>query len=186
MWVTRASISFLNKNVLVDTRIQIDFQDIGYDPGCTVGLITNINNNNNKNLPNPSFYGSQCLVRTVPRWGPGIGGFLKSSLGASLVAQWLRIHLPVQGTRVQALIQEDPTCRRATKPVCHNYWAWALEPASHNYWAHVPQLLKPAHLEPVLHNKRSHRNEKPAYRNEDPTQPKINKLIKKKKLSEWF
>ena len=35
--------------------------------------------------------------------------------------QWLRIHLPVQGTRVQALVQEDPTCHGATKPVHHNY-----------------------------------------------------------------
>ena len=41
-------------------------------------------------------------------------------LGASLVAQWLRIHLPVPGTRVQALVREDPTCRGETKPVCHN------------------------------------------------------------------
>ena len=40
---------------------------------------------------------------------------------ASLVAQWLRIHLPMQGTRVRALVREDPTCRGATKPVCHNY-----------------------------------------------------------------
>ena len=39
----------------------------------------------------------------------------------SLVAQWLRIRLPMQGTRVRALVQEDPTCHRATKPVCHNY-----------------------------------------------------------------
>ena len=39
----------------------------------------------------------------------------------SLVAQWLRIHLPVQGTRVRALVWEDPTCRGATKPVHHNY-----------------------------------------------------------------
>ena len=30
-----------------------------------------------------------------------------------------------------------------------------------------PQLLKPAHLEPVLHNKRSCRNEKPAQCNEE-------------------
>ena len=36
---------------------------------------------------------------------------------ASLVAQWLRIHLPIQGTWVRALVWEDPTCRRATKPV---------------------------------------------------------------------
>ena len=40
---------------------------------------------------------------------------------ASLVAQWLRIHLPMQGTRVQALVHEDPTCRGATKPMHHNY-----------------------------------------------------------------
>ena len=40
---------------------------------------------------------------------------------ASLVAQWLRIHLPMQGTRVRALVWEDPTCRGATVPVSHNY-----------------------------------------------------------------
>ena len=38
-------------------------------------------------------------------------------LETSLVAQWLRIRLPTQGTRIQALVREDPTCRRATKPV---------------------------------------------------------------------
>ena len=27
----------------------------------------------------------------------------------------------VQGTRVQAPVREDPTCRGATKPVRHNY-----------------------------------------------------------------
>ena len=41
--------------------------------------------------------------------------------GTSLVVQWLRICLPMQGTRVQALVQEDPTCHKATKPVHHNY-----------------------------------------------------------------
>ena len=86
---------------------------------------------------------------------------------ASLVAQWLRILLPMQGTWVWALVGEDPTCRRATKLMCHNYWACALEPACHNCWAHVPQLLKPACLEPLLHNRRSHRSEKPAHRNEE-------------------
>ena len=59
----------------------------------------------------------------------------------------------MQGTRVRALVREDPTCRGATKPV------------HHNYWARVPQLLKPACLEPVLRNKRRHRNEKPTHRN---------------------
>ena len=70
-------------------------------------------------------------------------------------------------TRVQALVREDPTCRGATKPVRHNYWACALEPASYNYWARVLQLLKPVHLEPMLRNKGSHRNEKPAHRNHE-------------------
>ena len=42
-------------------------------------------------------------------------------LGTSLVAQWLRIRLPMQGTWVQALVWEDPTCRGATKPMRHNY-----------------------------------------------------------------
>ena len=41
---------------------------------------------------------------------------------------------------------------------------------SHMPWsnlAHVPQLLKPVRLEPVLHNKRSHCNEKPAHCNKE-------------------
>ena len=68
----------------------------------------------------------------------------KMGLWTFLVAQWLRIHLPIQGTRVWSLVRGDPTCRGASKPVCHNYWACALEPVSHNYWARAPQLLRPA------------------------------------------
>ena len=45
----------------------------------------------------------------------------KKSPWASPVAQWLRIRLPMQGTRVRALVWEDPTCHGATKPVRHNY-----------------------------------------------------------------
>ena len=92
---------------------------------------------------------------------------------ASLVVQWLRICLPMQGTWVWALAWEDLTCHGATKPMRHNCWACALELASHNYWAHEPQLLKPMHLEPVLRNKRSHDNERAVHSNKDPTQPKI-------------
>ena len=39
----------------------------------------------------------------------------------SLVAQWLRIRLPMQETWVQALVREDLTRCGATKSVCHNY-----------------------------------------------------------------
>ena len=39
---------------------------------------------------------------------------------ASLVVQWLRACLPMQGTRVRALVWEDPTCRGAAGPVSPN------------------------------------------------------------------
>ena len=42
-----------------------------------------------------------------------------------LVVQWLRICLPMQGTRVWSLVWEIFTCCRATKPVFCNYWAQA-------------------------------------------------------------
>ena len=92
--------------------------------------------------------------------------------GASLVAQWLRIYLPMQGTRVRALVWEDPTCRGATGPVSHSCWACASG-------ACAPQQERPRLWEaraprwrvaPACHNWR-----KPSRRNEDPTQPKINK-----------
>ena len=47
--------------------------------------------------------------------------WVKKEPGASLVVQWLRICLPMQGTPVRALVWEDPTCRGATRPVRHNY-----------------------------------------------------------------
>ena len=34
----------------------------------------------------------------------------------SLVVQWMGVRLPVQGTRGQSLVWEDPTCRRAAEP----------------------------------------------------------------------
>ena len=51
--------------------------------------------------------GQSCYINTCP--------------GASLVVQRLRIRLPMQGTRVRALVWEDPTGRGATGPVSHNY-----------------------------------------------------------------
>ena len=41
--------------------------------------------------------------------------------GSSLVVQWLRICLPMQGTLVRSLLWEDPTCCRATKSMYHSY-----------------------------------------------------------------
>ena len=44
---------------------------------------------------------------------------LKNTWRASLVAQWLRVRLPMQGTRVRAPVREDPTCRGVAGPVSH-------------------------------------------------------------------
>ena len=63
------------------------------------------------------------------------------------MAQWLRICLPMQGTRVRALVWEDPTCRGATRPVSHDYGACASG-------ACAPQQERPD-------------NEKPAHRDEE-------------------
>ena len=65
----------------------------------------------------------------------------------SLVVQWLRACLRMQGTQVRALVREDLTC--------------------HNCWVHVPQLLKPVHLGSMLRNKRNHSDEKPAHHNKE-------------------
>ena len=45
----------------------------------------------------------------------------KRQRGTSLVVQWIRTCLPMQGTQARSLVQEDPTCHGATKPICHNY-----------------------------------------------------------------
>ena len=47
--------------------------------------------------------------------------FKMSTLWTSLVAQWLGILLPMQGSQVRSLVWEDSTCRRAAKPMCRNY-----------------------------------------------------------------
>ena len=60
------------------------------------------------------------------------------TLGTSLVVQCLRIHVPMQGTWVWALVWEDLTCCRAPSPMHHSYQARALGPVT-------LQLLKPRH-----------------------------------------
>ena len=63
----------------------------------------------------------------------------------TVVVQWLRIHLPMQGTHVWSLVRENSTCHRATKPVHPNYW--------------IPGIL-----ESMLHSKRRRHSERPAHR----------------------
>ena len=51
---------------------------------------------------------------------PSTDEWIKKMWRASLVAQWLRVCLLMQGARVRALAWEDPTCRGAAGPVSHN------------------------------------------------------------------
>ena len=76
----------------------------------------------------PDYQEPSRLIRKLPEFAPGeeeSGEDETVSRGASLVAQWLGIRLPMQGTRVRSLVQEDPTCHGAARPVSHNYWACA-------------------------------------------------------------
>ena len=59
---------------------------------------------------------------------------IKKMMGASLVVQWLRIHLPKQGMRVQSLVGE----LRSRLP--------------QGNLARAPQLLSLCTLEPMHHN----------------------------------
>ena len=54
----------------------------------------------------------------------------------------VRIHLLMQGTQVQSLVQGDPTQQRATMAMHHNLETCTLEAVSHSCWACMPQLLK--------------------------------------------
>ena len=75
-------------------------------------------------------------------------GMSKAETRASLVAQWLRICLPMQGTH-------------GFKP-----WPGKIPHAAEQLgpWA---TTTEPARLEPVLRNKRGHDSEKPAHRDEE-------------------
>ena len=60
--------------------------------------------------------------------------------GASLVVQWLRVCLPVQGTQVQSFLQEDPHAAgqqrprtTTTEPVFQSSQAAITEPTCCNY-----------------------------------------------------
>ena len=71
----------------------------------------------------------------------------------SLVAQWLRIRLPVQGTRVRALVREDTTCRGAHVPQLQTLRSrdcepQLLSPRATTTEAHVPRACAPKQEKP--------------------------------------
>ena len=46
---------------------------------------------------------------------------LTDTVLSQITIRKLRIRLPMQETQVRTLVREDPACRGATKPTCHNY-----------------------------------------------------------------
>ena len=62
------------------------------------------------------------------------------------MVKWFRIHLLMQGTWVQSLVQEDPMCHRATRPV-------HTTPETRTLYSLCSAM-------------RSHHNEKSAHRNQ--------------------
>ena len=84
------------------------------------------------------FFNTEPPRKPIHTWG-----HFKNTDRSSLVGEWIRSRLPMQGTWVRPLAQEDSTgCGAAT-------------PRLHNYWARVLWLLKPTCLQPVLRNKRT-------------------------------
>ena len=101
-------------------------------------------------------------------------GLVEAEERTSLVVQWLRICLPVQGTQVWSLVWEDPTCHKETKSENHSHWspcsgACALQEEKPPQWGgHTPQLENSPHswqLEQCS--------------NEGPVQPKISPWVNK-------
>ena len=76
------------------------------------------------------------------------------------MAQWLRIRLPLQGTSVRALVQEDPTCRGVTtEPALKSPRATTTEACTPR--ARAPQQEKPPQCEACA----PQRGEAPSRRN---------------------
>ena len=65
--------------------------------------------------------GGRTIVHTCSPGEHGLASPSKLDSQASLVVQWLRIHLPMQRIQVQSLLWEDPTRYVAAKPMDHNY-----------------------------------------------------------------
>ena len=74
---------------------------------------------------------------------------IRRDLWTSLIAQWVRIRLPPQGSQVRSLVWGD-TC--------------AARPVHRSNWVCKSRLLSPRALKPTLCNKRSHRSKKPVTR----------------------
>ena len=79
--------------------------------------------------------------------------------------QWFRIHMPVQGTWVQAVV--GPHAARQVSPGATTAKPEFQSPSAQLRSLDVATTEARHLLEPVLHDKRSHHNEKPAHCHEE-------------------
>ena len=98
---------------------------------------------NSWNLASVDGFRDDLYVSYLSTYFEGLTAWEEDFSGGPVV----NTHLPMQGTWVWSLVQEDATCHRATKPVSRHY-------------------RSPRALEPMLCNKRNHLNEKPTHYNE--------------------
>ena len=89
------------------------------------------------------------------RWEQWLTLRFSPQFTTSMVAQWIRICLLMQWTRIWSLVWEDSKRGETDKPMQHNYWARALETQRPNYRPRRLQLLTPARPETQLLNLQS-------------------------------
>ena len=120
----------------------------------------------------------------VNEWTDRIRILTNNRRGTSLVVQWIRIHLLIQGTQVWSLVWEESMCRRATKPVHQDFWtcvprARAPQQEKRPQWE---AWTRPRGVAPVSPQPEKARTQPPR-----PAATK-NKYIKKKRTEDtlWF
>ena len=99
-------------------------------PSCVYGKLFSMSVTEGAEKPSVFSAPSGGVCRYVLKWQPG----------ASLVAQWMKIHLPMQETQVQSLVQKIPhaleqlnPCTTTCEPVLKGLWVATTEPVCHNY-----------------------------------------------------
>ena len=88
--------------------------------------------------------------------------------------EWLRNTLRCRGHGL--VPKQDPTCRRAVKPVPHSYWSpWFLEPVFHHERSHHREACTATKSSPSLRQLK-----KAECSNKDPVQSKIKQILWKR------
>ena len=127
--------------------------------------------------PDTHTQAGQSLPEGRGLWGSGeVSGLSKVGHRTSLVEQWIRIYLPLQGTQVPSLVREDSTRRGAAEPqlLSPNPGACKLQLLKPECpGACAPQQERPPQQE--AHTQLERSLHKATAQNEYPAQPKKRK-----------